>query len=557
MISTGKQNASGYPTSHLFLPLLVEVRSSEAIGWPFAKVTKILGDPAENFLPVRDISIPIVGNQTVQALKTLLTDCYTSHNHCPKAGPTTLPSRVIDVGRGDKQLVLLHVTRAHEKAEYLALSYPWGGPQEIATTIATLPLWKLGIPVDALPLTLQDAIAVTRDLGFRYLWLDALCIIQDDAADKAAEINRMGMIYKNATLTIAAASTTSVQESFLSPKPIPATWTVPYLLPNSAIGNLWITAHHAGFISSPLDTRAWALQESLLSPRVLWYGPTALKWKCQTTEFKDVHETDSTQFDGYMYPKIKHSRLPSSIFGISEPTDPDPRSQQSIIWRKVVQDYSGRDITFPDDRLPALAGITSELQKLWKDDYVAGMWRSCLIKHLAWRTTAKDVSPSAEDNLSNLHLPLTYQSPGWSWISFKGEVDILDVFDEHAQVLECNVTLVDSTAPMSRVHDGRLVLKAACISEEQRLKMNYEDCWFKWDYNQCGEQEGINTSFRYAFLGYKEQEPHQKESGEREGIALVLAPVADRTFMRIGIVFGFSTKDWPVEVLERQIITII
>ncbi|KAH6714839.1 heterokaryon incompatibility protein-domain-containing protein [Leptodontidium sp. MPI-SDFR-AT-0119] len=513
------------------------------------------GDPAENYLRVKDISIPIVRNLTIQNVKALLADCYTGHNHCPKAGSTTLPSRVIDVGRGDKPLVLLHVTQPHEKAEYLALSYPWGGPQEIKTTTATLSRWRLGIPIDTLPPTLQDAIAVTRDLGFRYLWVDALCIIQDDTEDKVAEINRMGTIYKNSTLTIAAANTTSVRESFLSPRPIPATWSVPYLLPNGKFGNLWISAGQLKVISSPLDTRAWALQESLLSPRVLWYGPTALKWKCQATEFRDVHEATVNCWN---YSGIKHHRLPSGVFGNAEPTGPDLRNQQSIIWKKVVEDYSGRDITFPDDRLPALAGIASELQRLWRDDYVAGMWRSCLIKHLGWyRTGEEDVSPPAEGNLSNLHLPLTYQSPGWSWISFEGEVSIMEVFYEHAQVIECDVNLVDNTAPMSRVRDGRLVLKAACIDEEQRLKTNYEDCWFKWDYNQCAEQENVSRDFQYSLLGYKEQERRQNDFGERKGIALVLAPAGDGTFMRIGTVFGFSTKDWPIEALERQIITII
>lgn len=74
----------------------------------------------------------------------------------------------------------------------------------------------------------------------------------------------------------------------------------------------------------------------------------------------------------------------------------------------------------------------------------------------------------------------------------------------------CNATLVDSTAPMSRVHDGRLVLKAACIGEGQRLETNYEDCWFTWDYHQCAEQKDINRDFRYALLGYKEQQPYQR-----------------------------------------------
>jgi hypothetical protein len=223
---------------------------------------------------------------------------------------------------------------------------------------------------------------------------------------------------------------------------------------------------------------------------------------------------------------------------------------------QIVEDYSERDITFPEDRLPALAGLAAELQKLWKDDYIAGMWRGCLLRHLAWGTTHRNVYPSAEDDLSDFHVPLEYHSPGWSWTSYKGRVHIYEVAEEHAQVVECSVTLLDKTAPLSRVRGGRLVLSAACISEEQRLKWSPEDCWIQWDYNDCVQLKPINKEFRYALLGYGMRQRGDNVVDRQNGIGLVLAPVGDGTFMKIGVL-GFPTKHWPPEIMERQIITII
>jgi hypothetical protein len=61
-------------------------------------------------------------------------------------------------------------------------------------------------------------------------------------------------------------------------------------------------------------------------------------------------------------------------------------------------------------------------------------------------------------------------------------------------------------------------------------------------------------NFRYVLLGYRRRE---NKDGGREGFALVLAPVGDGTFMRIGMVHGFSTENWPGEALERRIVSII
>jgi hypothetical protein len=193
----------------------------------------------------------------------------------------------------------------------------------VTTTKATLLDRHQGIPLNRLPLIIQDAIQVTRDLEFWYLWIDALCIIQDDSEDKNIEISRMGSIYKNATLTIAAANTIGVQDSFLAPRPAPRSCTFPYLLPDGRFGTLWVKPRYTDHLLNPLDSRAWALQESLLSPRVLWYGPANLKWKCNVAQFAVVWKTSVHYF---LCLAANKKSLPRSIFGLPEKlvTDEEP-----------------------------------------------------------------------------------------------------------------------------------------------------------------------------------------------------------------------------------------
>jgi len=375
-----------------------------------------------------------------------------------------------------------------------------------------------------------------------------LCIIQDDSEDKNIEISRMGSIYKNATLTIAAANTTRVQDSFLTPRPVPRSCTLPYLLPDGSLGTLWIKDGNPDWLVGHLDSRAWALQESLLSPRVLWYGPADLKWKCKVAEFANVWKNHTHDFN---YPLTKGKRLPQSIFGLPEKRVDNIEALRSELWNGIMEDYSGRDITFAEDRLPALAGVASELQKVWDDGYLAGMWRSQLIRQLGWyNATDATIKPSPETDSTYSHLPATdqYQSPGWTWTSYKGRVAVYEVLKEHAEILDCHVTPVDKNLPFSRVTSGKLVLNASCITEEERLVSNPDDSWFKWDYNHCVEQDHINDTFLYALLG---------ETQYLKSLALVLAPAGDGTFMRIGILFNFNVGKWKSESMVKREITII
>jgi hypothetical protein len=163
-----------------------------------------IDDPAAQFTNVNVDYISVSGPELSQEIFQRLKSCIENHVNCPKPDESCLPTRTIDVHpEGGDDRVCIHITRTEDRFKYVALSYSWGGTQKVTTTKATLIDRQHGIRLYNLPPTIQDAIQVTRDLGFRYLWIDALCIIQDDYEDKNIEINRMGSIYKNATITIA------------------------------------------------------------------------------------------------------------------------------------------------------------------------------------------------------------------------------------------------------------------------------------------------------------------------------------------------------------------
>lgn len=98
----------------------------------------------------------------------------------------------------------LHESTPNERGHYTALSYCWGGSRLFQTTKALYYDFQREINLEEMPRTLLDAVTVTRNLGIRYLWIDALCIIQDDLLDLVSEIDKMTDIYKNATVVIAA-----------------------------------------------------------------------------------------------------------------------------------------------------------------------------------------------------------------------------------------------------------------------------------------------------------------------------------------------------------------
>jgi len=482
--------------------------------------------------------IAVMNEAIVEHAKTRIRTCKNTHEYCPATKTTPLPKRVVDVGTDSSEAPLhIHLSEMNETAPYTALSYCWGGSQDIVTTSATLQSYTVSLP-EALPQTIQDAITVTRRLNIRYLWIDALCIIQDDQADKANEISVMGLVYKNATVTIAAASAKTVNHGFLGDRTPFKACRLPFFLSDTKYGIICVQNHQKYTVNiEPLESRAWAFQESLLSPRVLYFGTLGLMWKCQTDEFVTVEGTADP------YHAVYNERLPTQVFIPSQGgTDMITIDKQAEIWHQVVENYSRRKLTDLEDRLPALAGIASELQKLWDDQYIAGMWRRCLVRHLGWYLS----HPSGEE----IRQVVSYTSPGWSWITRHNEVFVCLLHYEAAEVLDVSVTLLNETYPLGPVGSGRLVLRAPVLPGDVDVPPHICHMDDGADWNR-----DMYPDMKFLLLG------HIDLSFTPDGlypVALVLSKLEDGTFMRVGIVRGSGGDfSWSSDRVKEEVVTIV
>jgi hypothetical protein len=201
-----------------------------------------------------------------------------------------MPTRVIDVGTEADEPRLL-ITRGCT-GRYITLSHCWGVHQPLVTTADTLDERRRSIPMIALPPLLRDAVDVVRKLGFRYLWIDSLCILQGDRQDWENECGRMADVYANSALTIAGPGASSCFSTLLHARP--RTQVRPFMIDVS------VNAGPAGDVvaelyfrnnedrpredQGPLRRRELVLQERLLSPRVLYFGTKQLYFECNEME---------------------------------------------------------------------------------------------------------------------------------------------------------------------------------------------------------------------------------------------------------------------------------
>lgn len=384
-------------------------------------------------------------------------DCHEKHMACVAAAPTSLPTRVLAVEQGlGADNVRIHETHG-EKGLYAALSYCWGGPQPVMLMNDAYESMVAGIELSKLPRTLQDAVRVTRELGLSYLWIDALCIIQDSHEDKQHELKVMAAIYKDAYITLVASSASTCREGFLQNR-TPRKSNYPrFELPYRAwadektMGTVLVEEafHHDPF-HEPINRRGWCLQERLLSPRVLMFGTHELLWQCQHGQ-RIAGGTQRTFLPG-------SERLDPVFF------DPDKSFTQEDFydsWIDVVIDYSWRDISFESDKLVAMAALAAEFQKLTDGDtYLAGIWKADLIKWLSWIVDASQLEPFGRRKL--MPRPVRYVAPSWSWASVTGTVGFACNWREkqfYSEVVRCETALMDESIPTAQVTAGVLELR--------------------------------------------------------------------------------------------------
>lgn len=431
-------------------------------------------------------------NESIPRISQWIDECSREHPECPQPRASPLPTRILDLGpppqdhdgSGERaevdDSVRVRDTEDGEVARYVALSYCWGGAQPVVLTRDSRAQMARpgGIALARLPRTIRDAVVATRALGLRYLWVDVLCIVQDCAEDVSRELNRMTRVFRNAWITLSAASAASCHDGFLQHRR-PRRSVVPrFELPfgpveggggGEAPGTVVLGEafwHYA--YDEPVNQRAWCFQESLLSPRVAVFGTHELLWQCCK-----VSDPVIAGGAGHSYDE-GHERLPRAYLEDDSSSDgvPAPSAKDlETAWYFTVINYSYLSLTYDDDRLVALAALASEHQRLLGDTYVAGLWRGDLGLWLHWIIDPKETA----DRRCGGPQPLRprpratgtvhhgaddgYVAPSWSWASARGTISIAGGEDFCAEVLRCEVELRDASLPTGAVTGAVLVLR--------------------------------------------------------------------------------------------------
>jgi hypothetical protein len=240
-------------------------------------------------------------------LKEWIKNCDDKHTCCPRnLAENFFPTRIVDVNKIDSDTIkILNSTwsLSTRQLPYVALTHRWGRPGQYRTFCT----YKADIErqneriikIENLPKTFQDAVVVTRNLGISYLWIDSLCIVQDDKDDWNRESKFMEHVFSSAYCTIAATCAKGTGDGFL--KPTPGRRIVTVEEPESKVPYYLCDAmddFSNDVDRSDLNSRAWVLQERALSRRTIHFAQSQIYWECG----EGVRCGSLTKMSKYVYP---------------------------------------------------------------------------------------------------------------------------------------------------------------------------------------------------------------------------------------------------------------
>ena len=366
-----------------------------------------------------------------------------------------LPKRLVSLGSNETSLPHLVDTEtvSGDFEKYAALSYCWGGKAKFSLTSSSLRAWMTEIPSTGLPRTFWDAFHVARSLGISYIWIDALCINQNDDEEKASEIAAMESIYSNAWIVLSATGGTSGDAGFFLNKDLAYTFNEANL-GHGGVGEFYMREsirHHpfgwaasishnkkADYDSSVVPTfcRAWCFQERLLPTRLLHFTQSEIVFECLCSMNCECGALTNYEGDPSFASRVLlHEVEAETRLVPSNPAESIQGQAQEIAlpedkvrnmveeWRELVEIYSEKGITSRSDALPALSGLAHKWAKLLggarlggPNAYLAGLWRCDLERGLVWKAQVDAVDHKWDHN---------YIAPTWSWASACGEVEFL------------------------------------------------------------------------------------------------------------------------------------
>ncbi|KLU90825.1 hypothetical protein MAPG_09351 [Magnaporthiopsis poae ATCC 64411] len=398
-------------------------------------------------------------------IKGWIEACDNTHQWCRRGLQTAQPERVlprrarlpthlIDVRPDDApdSIRLVEGSSCGPGASYATLSYCWGkSGRNLKTTRSNLGAMAREIPWPRLPQTVKDAVAVTRRLGIRHLWVDALCIVQqerpnDPGSDWAVEATRMGSYYANAACTLAASSAEDCADGFLCDRPacrLPPGAPVSVDFDDVFLGRRsrlrspgrLVPDPKAAMERSALLRRGWCVQERALSARILYFARDAVFWECDelraVEDRPDRHLAHGSEALQHAIPLGQYwgqrvgpwDLLGSGLSGLARELEGASQTRGLVemalgaSWMNMLERYSFSQFSFASDKLVALSSIATMLGYITGGTYIAGHWIETLGRSLlwsvsyAWSTVEQAAAPRQQKNDKRR------DAPSWSWVS--------------------------------------------------------------------------------------------------------------------------------------------
>ncbi|KAI1388522.1 heterokaryon incompatibility protein-domain-containing protein [Hypoxylon trugodes] len=404
-------------------------------------------------------------DSTFEFIQATIQNCQATHSGCPRNDDVVLPTFIVDVQTAQEPFLVQN--DGTQRGSYIALSYCWGpaSVQELTwLTKARLPSYLKCISLASLPQTLQDAVSVTHRLGIQYLWIDSMCIPQDDEEIRQQQLRVMADIYTQSFATIQASIPHSASDGFLALSRNP--YGVPVRLPFERD----LVSGHTSFAivrfvpvrkgdEASADQRAWIFQETVLPVRVVRYCATLVVVSCR----HEICTEDGCEYDNFnrfslsprAYYHIRPDLRPDSI-PPEFPRIPSTNHQKQALeswYRNLQMFYSPRVTSVSDDRLVALSAYAREAHSVIGGNYLAGNWSVDLRKGLRWQPWG-----------ALLQRAVTYRAPSWSWAAYDGNVcHLYSKTDDDGQD-GWMPTIVDAwtktdTSPYGACRAGKIVMK--------------------------------------------------------------------------------------------------
>lgn len=335
-----------------------------------------------------------------------------------------LPTRVLDVGSGEGSQVTL-VEKKGYCDWYVALSHCWGTGDDLKSQMSDLQQ-KLRNSVDpkALPKTFRDAVHFTRRIGVQFLWIDSFCINQDSDADWEEQAPKMASVYQGALCTISAAASRDGHGGLYDSEKMK-----PYVQ-FEHLGRRLVAYCHVDYKAiekSTLNTRAWVLQEWILSPRLVHFTEDGIFWECVSHVASRNHDIDFhfTHIQDQFYANEEDRIFPvMARAAVSGSFHTWQRLYE--IWARLIEDYTCRKMTFREDKFAALAGLTTAFKRQLQDVSIAGLWRADFHMGLLWSVESYSSIDTIYLEYSRYKAPEWKAAipgiPSWSWASIDGPI---------------------------------------------------------------------------------------------------------------------------------------